>query len=105
MVTQDLIDYIRKKQENGISQIQIEQALTAKGWTKDDIKKGFYAYKLLISPEPKSFVSKKKSTGFGKIFFIFLLIITLSFVLYYLSTETAYLDSVKTFFKYLGTSF
>lgn len=105
MVTQELIDYIRRKQENGISKIQIEQALTAKGWSKEDIKKGFYAYKLLISPEPKSFVSKKKSSGFGKIFFIFLLIITLSFALYYLSTETVYLDPVITFFKYLRTSF
>lgn len=105
MVTQELIDYIRKNQENGISKIQIEQTLTSKGWSKDDIKKGFYAYKLMISPEPKSFVSKKKSSGFGKIFFIFLLIVTLSFTLYYLSTETVYLDSVIAFFKYLGTSF
>lgn len=92
MVTQDLIDYIRKKQENGISKVQIEQSLTAKGWKKEDIEKGFYAYKLLISPEPKSFISKKKSSGFGKIFFIFLLLITISFAGYYLYSETSYLE-------------
>jgi len=97
VVTQELINYIRQKQENGISKIQIEQALTSKGWSKDDIKKGFYAYKLLISPEPKSFVSKKKSSGFGKIFFLFLLILTLAFTGYYLYTETVYLDSIKSF--------
>ncbi|MEW5805544.1 MAG: hypothetical protein AB1721_02380 [Patescibacteria group bacterium] len=43
MVTQELIDYIKKQLEQGLGRDQIKQTLLSNGWQEQDVAKGFTA--------------------------------------------------------------
>jgi|GEM_PF-5082803 len=66
MVNQQLLDYIKKQLQQGISREQIKSSLMTNGWQEEDIKEGFNALNSSVPTEQFSNFSNKKPLGISK---------------------------------------